>query len=628
MKKERAGLGKIAKPSKGILYALLGFASIVIVLGLLHAQTFLNGGQSRPPDSFVQVAAESQGLAQVAPEDLPRGGTYWWVMPNGCAVPTPFLPRDLNGPVYQITDAQFLVDTTGGQVVLNSRQFGLRRQTTANTVATIVAAQADVVVNLINQIQTREYARQVRAMALAMGIPMPGGGGDSGGGGDGGGVLPSGSAYTFDKSGLWLGNPTVSNGVSSVNLNNATNQVYAILTTTNLLGSWQVEAVVWPTNNAVMPFTVQNADRPILFFRAKDWTGVTENGNITPDWWLWQYFNTTALSDTNLDINGNTLVYDYTNHLDPNNGRIGYWSFDDTNIWVGDAGQLPLVATNVVGVSSWSTNAVLIDATNAVVLEYRTVETNGNPNLLLPKGSLRFWFKPDWNSGTGPGTAGRLIEVGYQTATNGWWALVFNTNGTQLTFNTQSGGLAMTNLSASINWASNQWHQIVLTYIGTNSSLYLDGQPATNGTGSVYYPNAVERAGGFRLGSDVNGANQARGAFDELETFSYPLDPASISANYGVAINLDNNGDGMGDIWEMDYFGTLSVNPNGNPAGDGYANLQKYQLGLNPNINYNNSPSLRSNYGYTPADWLNGVTGIKTGTVSLDAEGNVTTVSQ
>jgi len=382
MKKERAGLGKIAKPSKGILYALLGFASIVIVLGLLHAQTFLNGGQSRPPDSFVQVAAESQGLAQVAPEDLPRGGTYWWVMPNGCAVPTPFLPRDLNGPVYQITDVQFLVDTTGGQVALNSHPSALHRQTTANTVATVIAAHADAVVNLINQIQAREYARQVRTMALAMGIPMLGGGGDSSGGGDGGGVLPSGSAFTFDKSGLWLGGPIVSNGVSYLNLNNATNQVYAILTTTNLLGSWQVETEVWPTNGVVMPFTAQNADRPILFFRAKDWTGVTENGNTTPDWWLWQYFGTTALSDTNLDAAGNTLVSDYTNNLAP--AVFSYTGVEVANNNV-NASAVP-VQLDVAGNPYYV--AVLVDDTN---YNNAVWNTYSSANVTVNLGSTEGW---------------------------------------------------------------------------------------------------------------------------------------------------------------------------------------------------------------------------------------------
>ena len=39
---------------------------------------------------------------------------------------------------------------------------------------------------------------------------------------------------------------------------------------------------------------------------------------VTPDWWLWEYFGTLALSDSNLDSQGNTLLYDYQNGIDPN----------------------------------------------------------------------------------------------------------------------------------------------------------------------------------------------------------------------------------------------------------------------------------------------------------------------
>ena len=73
----------------------------------------------------------------------------------------------------------------------------------------------------------------------------------------------------------------------------------------------------------------------------------------------------------------------------------------------------------------------------------------------------------------------------------------------------------MTNLTASVNLASNQWYQIVLAYSPSNSTLYLDGQPiATNGLGVTYYPNRTERANGFTIGSDANGTNQP----EELST--------------------------------------------------------------------------------------------------------------
>src|SRR5262249_52333054 len=110
----------------------------------------------------------------------------------------------------------------------------------------------------------------------------------------------------------------VQDGLASLNLHNATNQVYAIWGSTNLQADWRVEAELWPTNETVMPFTLPTWGRPSLFLRAQDWTGVDSNGDGIPDWWIWMYYADLSLNATNLDSQGNPLIYDYTNHLDPN----------------------------------------------------------------------------------------------------------------------------------------------------------------------------------------------------------------------------------------------------------------------------------------------------------------------
>ena len=46
-------------------------------------------------------------------------------------------------------------------------------------------------------------------------------------------------------------------------------------------------------------------------------------------------------------------------------------------------------------------------------------------------------------------------------------------------------------------------------------------------------------------------------------------------------------------------------------------------LGLNPRISNLTSAGERLNYGYTSADWLNAVSGVKIGGVTTDAEGNI-----
>jgi hypothetical protein len=48
---------------------------------------------------------------------------------------------------------------------------------------------------------------------------------------------------------------------------------------------------------------------------------------------------------------------------------------------------------------------------------------------------------------------------------------------------------------------------------------------------------------------------------------------------------IDSDGDGLADWWEMQYFGNLAQAAEGDPDGDGLSNLQEYQQGRNPTVN-------------------------------------------
>jgi hypothetical protein len=269
-----------------------------------------------PPDSVVQLTAETRGLNMVAPSNLPEDGTFWMVTTNGLMAPWPCPPSNPTMPIYGIADGQFLVDATGGKLTTDGQQ----------SVADALAALAGQVNDLITKVQTYAARQAMRAMGI-----MP----DPGDGEEGGGELPTNNiCLVIDTNSLWLEITNVANGRASLNLHNATNQVYEIWSKTDLSQiNWDIEQELSPTDPTVMSFTVPTLDRTNLFIWARDWTGITSHGNTTPEWWFWKYFGTVDLSDSNLDSDGITLLSDYTNNIEPPNAisftvRLGNQHFN------------------------------------------------------------------------------------------------------------------------------------------------------------------------------------------------------------------------------------------------------------------------------------------------------------
>jgi len=208
-----------------------------------------------------------------------------------------------------------------------------------------------------------------------------------GDGGSGGSPSTNGISYSFDTNGLWLEMVDVStNGFADLNLRNATNQIYAIWGTSDLTGGWTVLTEVWPTNASVMPFTVPLTNQQTLFMQAEDWTGVTENGNTTPDWWFWEYFGTTALSDTNLDAEGSTLLIDNEYGIDPN--AISF-SLSVANQYLNTSAATVQIAVSA-GTPSYA--AVLVDSTNFAGATWNAyVSSNITVNLGTVQGWHNVW---------------------------------------------------------------------------------------------------------------------------------------------------------------------------------------------------------------------------------------------
>ena len=222
------------------------------------------------------------------------------------------------------------------------------------------------------------------------------------------------------------------------------------------------------------------------------------------------------------------------------NTALDTWSFNNTNSWASDLGYAPTSYTNLNGSVLGNGNALILDSTNAAWLRYNTTESGGATNLTVSQGTVMFWFAPNWtdtkSGGTGPGQAGRFIEVGSYTsnASYGWWSLWLDPTGTNVCFSAQTNGSSATFFSAPLTWATtNRWHMLAFTYSATNSAFYFDGTLLTNGAAVTIWPGTNVLTNGFSIGSDSTGVAQAHGMFDDLATCSYPVASNFIASTFG-----------------------------------------------------------------------------------------------
>ena len=297
-------------------------SSLILLAALLasrpaHAQFApLVADEPATPDSIVQITAEAQGLERMAPENLPRCGTFWTVLPSGLSAPMPCPPNDPSFPIFAIApNGQFLVDMTGGQVTPRPRLGAARSANLAiataseTTITDALEQQAQAVVNLIDFI----VGSQVRQLARTMGMEIPGF--DETGTNS---VLPT-NSYVLPDYGtnLWIAQVAVTNGwLTGIGTNTAADMPYEIQSRTNLLQTdWQSEGFIYGlADTNWTPLSVAQGVRTNLFIRLFSWA--SSDGSGLPDWWQELYGVTDPYGDP--DGDGWNNLQEFQNGTDPN----------------------------------------------------------------------------------------------------------------------------------------------------------------------------------------------------------------------------------------------------------------------------------------------------------------------
>jgi len=96
---------------------------------------------------------------------------------------------------------------------------------------------------------------------------------------------------------------------------------------------------------------------------------------------------------------------------------------------------------------------------------------------------------------------------------------------------------------------------------------------------------------------EIDGTTNLTPAVWNFEGFLYGSELTNWTPTSIEAFNLTNNlflqvrswqddGSGLPIWWQMQYFGYYGVDPNADPAGDGWSNIQKFQNGMSPNLFY------------------------------------------
>lgn len=232
------------------------------------------------------------------------------------------------------------------------------------------------------------------------------------------------------------------------------------------------------------------------------------------------------------------------------NDLIGHWTFDN-----GDA-------TASVGVDGTNNGGSFESANGRTVVslasgDYIQID-NAGVNFTTEDFSAAFWF---YNEGSA-GDWAALISTQNDVGGNGYgWAIHrYYGDDTLFTVQTGNGGPYWSNNHPSqFTIPLNAWTHVVLTRVGTEMKIYLNG--ADSGYTGTSYATIAHASDELRIARHLHMAATSPGKYDDVRVYSRALSAADV-ANLYAATTVADLTDGLVAKYALDTDGSDSVGDN------------------------------------------------------------------
>lgn len=224
------------------------------------------------------------------------------------------------------------------------------------------------------------------------------------------------------------------------------------------------------------------------------------------------------------------------------NSRLSAWSFNHPE-FVSDSSHKPGRVSGVFHRLGFSGPSLAFnpDAANPH-FNIPHSAGDGTINCASHNGTVFFYFRPDWNSGEGPGDIAPLLSVGLWTAnaSYGYWGLTITPDGRSIFLGSHHNNQSSKIFEAPLNWKKDQWYLLRFTWGPAFTALYIDGvRVAASGPKGIPLspdPQLLKKDGVDILG-DRYGQTLARGSIDELEIYNYGMGLNNVKARYSNLIS-------------------------------------------------------------------------------------------